>query len=406
MRSVRRIILSPRWPAISWSKALGAVLAAVLVLGPAVQSAARADRDPAAERAAVRKQKAAVASQINTLKASNEELESALKDLNSHVAGQEARFNEARRAYNDATAAYDQAVAAVAAQQAEIDALQQEIREFAVEAFVHPPADDAIAALDSSDPGEAAEKRALLDMQNSSDADLLDRMSAAQEDLQVAQAQANEAKARAESKKAEEQSALAEVQSARNQKAAIASEVDARLERALAEAEGLAAKDKSLSDEIRRQQEALARQSGGGGGSKSGPVGNVSTAIVTCANGARMSVATSIAGNVQALLNEAAGTPASSICGGGYRSSQAQIEARKRNGCPDVYDSPPSSCKTPTARPGQSMHERGLAIDFTCDGSIIGNRSGPCWDFLVANASGYGLKNLPSEPWHWSTNGN
>jgi D-alanyl-D-alanine carboxypeptidase len=403
---VRRILQSPRWSTVSWSKALGALIAAVLVLGPAVESAARADRDPAAERAVVRKKKAAVAAEINALEATTEELEAALDDLNANVAGQEARFNEARRAFNDANAAYDQAVAAVAAKQAEIDGLKQEIRDFAVEAFVHPPADDAIAALDSSDPGEAAEKRALLDMQNSNDADLLDRMGAAQEDLQVAQAQATEAKARAESKKAEEAAALAEVESARNQKAAVAAEVDSRLERNLAEAEGLAALDRSLSDEIRRQQEALARQSGGGGGGKSGPVGNVSTSIVTCPGGGRLSVASSIASSVQALLDEAAGTAASSLCGGGYRSSQAQIDARKRNGCPDIYDSPPSSCRTPTARPGQSMHERGLAIDFTCNGSIIGSRSGVCWDFLASHAPAHGFKNLPSEPWHWSTNGN
>ena len=105
------------------------------------------------------------------------------------------------------------------------------------------------------------------------------------------------------------------------------------------------------------------------------------------------------------MLTTDTGTDAASLCGGGYRSSQAQIDARKRNGCPDIYDSPPSSCRTPTARPGQSMHERGLAIDFTCNGSIISSRSGPCWNFLAANAPGYGLKNLPSEPWHWSTNG-
>ncbi len=52
------------------------------------------------------------------------------------------------------------------------------------------------------------------------------------------------------------------------------------------------------------------------------------------------------------------------------------------------------------------MHERGLAIDFTCNGSIIGSRSGPCYNWLKANAANYGLYNLPSEAWHWSTNGN
>ena len=53
------------------------------------------------------------------------------------------------------------------------------------------------------------------------------------------------------------------------------------------------------------------------------------------------------------------------------------------------------------------MHERGLAIDFTCNGGgVIGSRSSPCFQWLAGNASSYGFYNLPSEPWHWSTNGN
>jgi LAS superfamily LD-carboxypeptidase LdcB len=53
------------------------------------------------------------------------------------------------------------------------------------------------------------------------------------------------------------------------------------------------------------------------------------------------------------------------------------------------------------------MHERGLAIDFTCNGGgAIGSRSSPCFQWLSGNASSYGFYNLPSEPWHWSTNGN
>ena len=342
-----------------------------------------------------------MASQVNTLKATDAELAAALDDLNDHVAGEEALLAEARRAANEADAAHAEAIKSVNAKKAEIEALKGQIREFAVQAFVHPPADDALQALDTSDPGEAAEKRALLELQNTNDADLLDQMSAAQEDLEVAQKLAEEAKARAEAKKGEAASRLAEVQSARDQKAAVASEVDARLERALSEAEGLETLDRQLSEQIRQQQQALARRSGGSGGKgggSSGPIGNVSTSIVNCPSGGRISVASSIAGDVQNLLDAAKGTAANGLCGGGYRSSEAQIEARKRNGCPDVYSSPPSSCRTPTARPGQSMHERGLAIDFTCDGSIIGSRSGPCWDFLAANAGKYGLHNLPSSP--------
>ena len=52
------------------------------------------------------------------------------------------------------------------------------------------------------------------------------------------------------------------------------------------------------------------------------------------------------------------------------------------------------------------MHERGLAIDFTYQGRIINSRSSPAFQWMKANAAGYGFYNLPSEPWHWSVNGN
>ncbi len=48
------------------------------------------------------------------------------------------------------------------------------------------------------------------------------------------------------------------------------------------------------------------------------------------------------------------------------------------------------------------MHERGLAIDF----AACSTRSTPCYQWLSRNAARFGLHDLPSEPWHWSTNCN
>ena len=116
-----------------------------------------------------------------------------------------------------------------------------------------------------------------------------------------------------------------------------------------------------------------------------------------------------IGGQVQALL-EAAAADGVVLGGGGYRSSQRQIELRISN-CGGnsnyaIYEKPSSQCRPPTARPGQSMHERGLAIDFTCNGGgSVSSRSSPCYRWLAAHAERYGLYNLPSEPWHWSTTG-
>jgi LAS superfamily LD-carboxypeptidase LdcB len=97
------------------------------------------------------------------------------------------------------------------------------------------------------------------------------------------------------------------------------------------------------------------------------------------------------------------------LSGGGYRSPAEQIAVRRAN-CGTsyyaIYQMPPSQCSPPTAIPGTSMHEQGLAIDFTYGGSIISSRSSPAFQWLAAHASTYGFFNLPSEPWHWSVNGN
>lgn len=114
-----------------------------------------------------------------------------------------------------------------------------------------------------------------------------------------------------------------------------------------------------------------------------------------------------IAEQIAALL-AAAQADGVRLSGGGYRDHARQIELRRAHcGTSDyaIYEMPAASCSPPTARPGSSMHERGLAIDFSCDGALIRSRSERCFRWLAANAVRYGLYNLPSEPWHWSTTG-
>jgi len=92
------------------------------------------------------------------------------------------------------------------------------------------------------------------------------------------------------------------------------------------------------------------------------------------------------------------------LSGGGFRTRQRQIQLRTINGCPDVWTAPASSCRVPTAIPGRSLHEIGLAVDVTSGGkSLTANSAAFRW--LAANAGTYGFVNLPSEPWHWSITG-
>ncbi|ADJ27294.1 peptidoglycan-binding protein [Nitrosococcus watsonii] len=96
------------------------------------------------------------------------------------------------------------------------------------------------------------------------------------------------------------------------------------------------------------------------------------------------------------------------LSGSGYRSSARQIGLRRQNCGPtydDIWKKSPSQCRPPTAIPGRSLHEKGLAIDFRYNGQGITSRSSPGFIWLSQNAGQFGLKNLPSEPWHWSTTG-
>jgi D-alanyl-D-alanine carboxypeptidase len=93
------------------------------------------------------------------------------------------------------------------------------------------------------------------------------------------------------------------------------------------------------------------------------------------------------------------------ISGGGFRTKQRQIELRTINGCPDVWTAPASSCRVPTAIPGRSLHEIGLAVDISSGGRTINSKS-PAFTWLKSHAADYGFINLPAEAWHWSVTGN
>lgn len=123
----------------------------------------------------------------------------------------------------------------------------------------------------------------------------------------------------------------------------------------------------------------------------------------------------SIAENLRQLL-AAAAADGIVLRGGGYRDLAGQLGARRANcgsSAAAIWLWSSSSCHPPTARPGTSQHQKGLAIDFTYNGATIcfPQRSSSCggnpgFEWLKANAARFGFYNLPSEAWHWSTTGN
>jgi hypothetical protein len=139
-----------------------------------------------------------------------------------------------------------------------------------------------------------------------------------------------------------------------------------------------------------------------GPGSYEGTAGNVPLTTVE-----GITVHTQIAGQVAGLV-QSARADGFALTGGGYRDPSQQVALRRAHcGASEyaIYEMPSSQCSPPTARPGSSNHERGLAVDFSCDGGTIRSRSSACFRWMAANAPSFGLHNLPSEPWHWSVDG-
>lgn len=106
---------------------------------------------------------------------------------------------------------------------------------------------------------------------------------------------------------------------------------------------------------------------------------------------------------VRAML-AAAKADGVTLTGSSFRNRSQQIALRRAH-CGTsfyaTYEMPASRCRPPTARPGTSQHELGLAIDF----QRCSTRATQCYRWLSANAARFGIRNLPSEPWHWSTTG-
>ena len=130
----------------------------------------------------------------------------------------------------------------------------------------------------------------------------------------------------------------------------------------------------------------------------SGAVGTCSQGIVTVGV---FHACASIAPKLQAML-AAASAAGITLTGGGFRTLAQQTALYNKN-CSN------GTCNPPTAKPGTSNHESGLAFDFKCNGTQIEVDLSPatkvCMDWLNANAGTYGFYNLNGEDWHWSVDG-
>lgn len=375
---------------------LAAALVASLTVA-ATTAPARASSDPYTDRRNVQKQKKAIDTEVNNLRKTDAQLNQQIAQLNQQLDQSKAAYDAASLAAQNAVAAADLARGTEAQTIANYNRLRGETKTLALNLYMHGFEDKQAPKLNARQLTEAAAHGYLRLRAIARGQDITVRLGQLRDQMIAARQEAEAKAAQAAAERARVQSALNSLQSTRSKQKNVQTAVEARLEAALAESSFLASEDKRLAAEIAR------RARGGGGGSGNISVGNVDTVTVQ-----GITVARSIAGNVNSLLN-AAKADGISLSGWGYRSSQQQIELRKQHcGTSEyaIYEEPANQCHPPTARPGASMHERGLAIDFTVGGSIITSHSDPAWQWLNKNASKYGLYNLSSEPWHWSTNGN
>jgi peptidoglycan hydrolase CwlO-like protein len=359
---------------------------------------------------------AAQAADVDAVSAEVDELTAALEAVQANVSAQETRVADAERSLADAEARLVAAQEAVVAKEAEIVALRDQLAARAINSFISQGDADSVL-LDSADMTQAVRMQTMVHDVTQGEVDIQELLRAAEEDLVIERAVAADVAVEAELLRNQMAEELAALQVARDAQAALTDAAEARLDQELYELASiqeldseLAAKEQAEVSRLAAAAEAARRRaaaaaprapSGGGGGGGS----PVSSSSITTVRGIK--IHESIASNLESML-AAAEADGIVLSGGGYRDPAGQIAVRRSNcGTSNyaIYEMPSSSCSPPTAKPGSSMHEQGKAIDFTYQGRVISSRSSTAYQWLAANAAAYGFYNLPSEPWHWSTNG-
>jgi peptidoglycan hydrolase CwlO-like protein len=450
--------------------ALAASAVSAGLIAPQLASSAPGG-DPKAEREKVRAEQAVVASQIDVSKASKAQIDDALEALDADLRTQQAALDKAEADLADAQQDIKDAKAAITKLTGEVTALRAEMSRRAIQAYVNPASEDLLTALESKDFSSATEQTFYAELRSQDDADIENRLTGAEVDLQAAKDKAVAAAERAEAKRKEQATRTKAVATAKARQEKLADELQASIDTQIARANELARTDRALSQQIAKEQaelqarlamqkaaeekrskEEAARRAaeeaaanrfvavsgqeqapntntpapstdsgssgstdtggstdtpttdGGDTGGTTGYTPGGSDAGIQLAYVQGVPVNAQVAQQVVDMVNAAAADGVSLRLGNSYRSVTRQIELRRQN-CGTsyyaIYEMPSGSCRPPTAKPGQSQHQLGLAIDF----ANCSSRSTACYQWLRGNASRFGYYNLPSEAWHWSTTG-
>ena len=433
----------PRWPAV-----LGLLLLAAAAAGPAAAQSDEEIIEESKEIVEARKarrqetqQAAADATEnLDAATAEAEELIDALNKAQAAVDAQQTALDEAERAVAEAEAVVEEAETKIAKLENELLATEERLREAVIKSYVSFQAPSGTLSVLGADPWENAHQEALAGFATGSGIDDLDELRRLGQELERWRLLAAEAAADAESRRREATLILADLITAADREAELSVAAEERVERRLYEVQLIKEFDAELAAEIegaeRQIAEALTRQRAAEEARRRAEAARLraeeearrqalaesqaladSQALAESVNPddadfalvwvRGFQVNSLIADGTEGLLAamEAEGFD---LGGWGYRDHQEQINLRRSHcGASDwaVWQMPSHQCRPPTARPGRSNHEKGLAIDFTNAGRLIRNRDSAVFRALQRIAPEFGLLNLPSEPWHWSVNG-
>ncbi len=384
-----------------------AFLAAVAALATLATVVDAATPDELREqRRDVQAQAAELASEVDAATADVADLEVALAAAQANVDAQQAAVEAANRAVIDADAAQVAALEAITDLELREEQARIDLQNAVIDSYVSFQGFDDLEAL-GDDPWEASRVETLTEIGTGTGLEGLDNLRAIGAELEFQRQLAEQAAAEAETTREEMRIRLAELETALAIEDQLLLEAIERQERRLGEAAALAALEAELSEEIRAEEQriadAIANRIPPGSGSVTVPPDS-DIELVTVGG---ITVNVLVEDQVRGIL-AAMSARGFNLGGGGYRSIESQIRLRRANcGTSDyaIWEMPASRCRPPTARPGLSQHEVGLAIDFTLNGRVLRTRDSDVFRALAEIAPQFGFYNLPSEPWHWSTTG-
>ncbi len=384
-----------------------AFLAAVAALATLATVVDAATPDELREqRRDVQAQAAELASEVDAATADVADLEVALAAAQANVDAQQAAVEAANRAVIDADAAQVAALEAITDLELREEQARIDLQNAVIDSYVSFQGFDDLEAL-GDDPWEASRVETLTEIGTGTGLEGLDNLRAIGAELEFQRQLAEQAAAEAETTREEMRIRLAELGTALAIEDQLLLEAIERQERRLGEAAALAALEAELSEEIRVEEQriadAIANRIPPGSGSVTVPPDS-DIELVTVGG---ITVNVLVEDQVRGIL-AAMSARGFNLGGGGYRSIESQIRLRRANcGTSDyaIWEMPASRCRPPTARPGLSQHEVGLAIDFTLNGRVLRTRDSDVFRALAEIAPQFGFYNLPSEPWHWSTTG-